>query len=787
MKWKLIKAVNYDDYDVVKGGSVFYIVDKEKHRLRLPNGKPHEFSYNEGKSFITSLESGWNPAHDICQNRPQLPHRVYIVAPGLKGAVDGGKLYRSIPDDAFVIVINKAIELPVNANVWMVGDPIVLQDDWFTKAYDTLIRPFGIEHIGANRTIPVMVELLRGSCKDVKAYYKLEMPTRIGDGKIIKTGLRAGMTTSGCALQWAFMCGAREIYLLGVDYCGRKYYDGTENTHYLPDRDRGEGVWDNIDSFDAVIKWLERHDCKVFSLSKTSIVTRVVKDIYSIPPAPKPQLNGTDTCSGRIIYDTRFRFDGDVYIVGTGPNGREHYKNIPRDATVIVVNQAINIFGIPKSIWMCEDTTLLKKKWFQERKEFYFDREYTEADLTNKALTVPIFMSRDYMDAPFIFDHTAMIDDRNIHFEGNRQTFGGATIACRATQVACHLGARRIIYCGIDLFGAHYFDGSDADGQFYDARVNAKWLINAKGFGAVIDWFKRNKSIEFASMSETSLNVPRLGEVKSCGTQPHYNGEISDLPKVAYLSMCYDPVDNINACAWCLAQDYPNEKKVLYLVHQQPYPEPLIHDMPIKIIELYTEGKWPALWMLKLKTFIEECREDIGLIFDQDDCWMPDYTRKAIAPLIESDKMNFAWCFDMYHVRNAYVVDGKVVDIPFKGTLPENGKWHPAILKGPHQSAIGTLAFKVPRMREVCVDFFEKYPTGLVNLVSRPATGKYKERASWSGPIDNYFKRMLMNDHEDELTEHEGNGRVYFIHSSASSKSGRRAEGYINYETGRKE
>ena len=785
MTWKLIKAINFPDYDEGRGTSIFYIVDKDDKRLRRPNGKPHEFSYDEGISYIQSLQSGWNPDHDICQSKPKLPHRVYIVAPGSKGAIDGGRLYRQIPDDAFVIVINKAVECPVKANVWMVGDPIVLQDEWFTNAYDTLVRPFGIEHIGANRPIPVMVELLRGSCKDVKAYYKLEIPTRIGDGKIINTGLRAGTTTSGCALQWAFMCGAREIYLLGVDYCGRKYHDGTENTHYLPDRDRGGGAWENIDAFQAIVKEIEKRGCKVFSLSKTSLVVRMVNDLEAIPPAPKQQLNGKEICSGRIIYDTKFRFDGDVYIVGTGPNGREHYKDIPRDAIVIVINKAINIFGIPKSIWMCEDKTLPKKKWFQERKEFYFNREYTEADLANNVLTVPVFMSRDYKDAPFIFDHTAMIDAKHTHFE-DRQTFGGATIACRATQVACHLGAKRIIYCGIDMFGAQYFDGTDADGQFYDARVNAKWEIKAKGFGAIIDWWRRNKGVEFASLSKTSLDVPVLGE-SAYNTRSRYleNEDISDMPKVAYLSMCYDPVDNINACAWCLAQDYPNEKKVLYLVHQKPYPEPLIHDMPIKIVELYADGEWPGLWMLKLQTFMEVCGEDIGLIFDQDDCWMPDYTRKAIAPLVASEKMNFAWCFDMYHVRNVYTVDGEIVDVMKNNPLPPNGKWQPSVLKGLHQSAIGTLAFKVPRMREVCAGFFEKYPTGLVKIVSQPATGKYMERFEWGGPVDNYFKRMLMNDYEDELTEHEGDGRVYFIHSSASSKSGRREEGYINYETGR--
>jgi len=54
-------------------------------------------------------------AVDIFNADITVPSEVYIVAPGQNGR----DYYDKIPSDAFIIVVNKAIELPLQPWLWM--------------------------------------------------------------------------------------------------------------------------------------------------------------------------------------------------------------------------------------------------------------------------------------------------------------------------------------------------------------------------------------------------------------------------------------------------------------------------------------------------------------------------------------------------------------------------------------------------------------------------------------------------------------------------------------------
>ena len=221
----------------------------------------------------------------------------------------------------------------------------------------------------------------------------------------------------------------------------------------------------------------------------------------------------------------------------------------------------------------------------------------------------------------------------------------------------------------------------------------------------------------------------------------------------------------MNIIAWCMAQDYPDKLKNLYLVNQPPFPTPLLHDLPIRIKEINVDATWPAAWAMKLWAFLDEATEDIMMIFDQDDCWMPDYTKKAIVPIVMKEG-DFAWCHMMNFVENVYIKDGVEIVIPKDAKPPYGGQWHSQIKRKRHQSAIGTFVARTTALKEAADILKKRHPTGLVK---------------GSGPIDNYLRRLIQNEFGDRLTSHEGDGRWYFLHEKASSKFGRRDEQYIDH------
>jgi len=199
-----------------------------------------------------------------------------------------------------------------------------------------------------------------------------------------------------------------------------------------------------------------------------------------------------------------------VYVLGSGPNGIPHYESIPRDAFVIAVNQAIEIQGINKSIWLCADGMLPEKEWFQRNAKELLAANNPLEDVT---LPTPVFsegvLLNSYPEVPYHFMHGRTLVKQPWGCEEGVLR-GGATIGSQAVQLAYLLGCRNIILCGIDMHGEKYFNGSDTDNV---QTMKSKTWAAATWFNILIKWLRENSCI-IESVSKTKLNIRRMQNAK---------------------------------------------------------------------------------------------------------------------------------------------------------------------------------------------------------------------------------------------------------------------------------
>lgn len=244
-----------------------------------------------------------------------------------------------------------------------------------------------------------------------------------------------------------------------------------------------------------------------------------------------------DRIKSMDIFSTGLRFTGEtVFVVGSGPNGKSHWHKIEKDNFVFVVNQAATIDDIPKSIWLCEDVTLMKSDLFNRITPEIVNKSYTIDELKNPDIMVPVFCrgiwNAIFPKINFTFEHGGMLRGRARRkritrkyikvIGGKRQirpvnalqkknpkplcvwgtTFGGATISSRAVQIATLLGADKIILCGIDMKGnSLFFD--------YNRPKDKVWGQCAR-FNHLIQWVHENTKTRIYSLSQTALGVPMI-------------------------------------------------------------------------------------------------------------------------------------------------------------------------------------------------------------------------------------------------------------------------------------
>lgn len=180
---------------------------------------------------------------------------VYVVAPGLLGA----EYYSLISPDCTTIVVNKAIECSVEADLWLCCEPLCSQTEWF------------MDNIEDNIDIACFWSLyLYKEFPYIKYTYEYGPPLHKDSGcELIFGGLRDRCTISGQAIQLAYHLGAKRIILVGVDMMGDYYFDKTETKSegYRPD---GPWGW-MLPIMNPMLAWIKGQGVEVVSLSETAL------------------------------------------------------------------------------------------------------------------------------------------------------------------------------------------------------------------------------------------------------------------------------------------------------------------------------------------------------------------------------------------------------------------------------------------------------------------------------------------------------------------------------------
>jgi hypothetical protein len=222
----------------------------------------------------------WVPdVHAIKQPQRE---RVYVLASGPKGV----PYYDRVPKDAFTIVVNSMIKCPAfpTPDVWMamdhrLVDPQCGEDGWWEK----FTLPDCLVMFGARLVNRLYMEHVSGEIEDKHRLIKPDaywtyIPNLAGghfnESNPFQPGvLHGGLTVSGCAVQAAaFIFGAKEIVLCGVDMEGQGHWDGFKNPDELYKQE-----WPWAIKFTKMCNRLKMfYDIDVYTLSP-SLIERTIE------------------------------------------------------------------------------------------------------------------------------------------------------------------------------------------------------------------------------------------------------------------------------------------------------------------------------------------------------------------------------------------------------------------------------------------------------------------------------------------------------------------------------
>lgn len=212
-----------------------------------------------------------------------------------------------------------------------------------------------------------------------------------------------------------------------------------------------------------------------------------------------------------ILQHSKWQFPTDtVYILGTGKNGLLHFDRIPKDAWVIGVNQAIDIwlyYNVPVSIWLCADGTLPEQEWFTNKVDYIIERGFPLTDSANPTTCFSTgVICNAYPATPYYFTHGYTLREEPKHKPCWGVLRAGGSIGAQALQLAYWKGATRVVLCGIDMAGSKYFNNEE--------NINPRLRPDGVSkhhhmFQKLYEWM-RVSGVEVVSLSDTALNIPTV-------------------------------------------------------------------------------------------------------------------------------------------------------------------------------------------------------------------------------------------------------------------------------------
>lgn len=403
---------------------------------------------------------------------------VCVVATGPNGA----DRYQYIPPNAFIIAVNGAIDIPdIEADLWMCVDLNVRKEQWFW------------DNLPGSRDIAVFSYSLGMAMDDEIAprwFVKQGPQLEESDPEIHSNDIRTAVSVTGSAMQLAYNLGAKYISIIGADFSGAQYWNGTT----ARDAVNNDKNWTPAKyKLDRMIEWMIDRDISLESLSPTKL--KIPQFTYDWDEWLAKEIKSPDKDMLRNPIETT----STIQIVAPGKGGSDYLSLLDPSLTTIVINKAIEI-DCNADLWMVADSNAYEHRhnkcsWFQYGIDNHMDIACFDSG----------FLFEKYPDVPMTFEHgpKIAIDDCCL-IPGFMRS--GCSIGAQAIQMAFWLGADEIRLLGMDMSGVEYFDGTDAGAKW---RNDGTWHVIKTRINLMLNWI-RSRGVEVTSLSPTALDVEVL-------------------------------------------------------------------------------------------------------------------------------------------------------------------------------------------------------------------------------------------------------------------------------------
>lgn len=200
-----------------------------------------------------------------------------------------------------------------------------------------------------------------------------------------------------------------------------------------------------------------------------------------------------------------------VYVVASGPNGREAVNNIPPDAYTIACNTAITMDR--RFTWWCGFDHRLINCSYWDTLDLKGALTLFGARLVNRLALQPQYATHkpryffEYM--PMVLAPTKLHPEfkltpvKDILMPGLLR--GGMTVSGVALQFAYYGGAPNIVLCGVDMFGTGHHDGFENPDPHDLCAGRWPWADPLQHCCEAIT----NHGVNVYTMSDTALDLPR--------------------------------------------------------------------------------------------------------------------------------------------------------------------------------------------------------------------------------------------------------------------------------------
>ena len=433
------------------------------------------------------------------------------------------------------------------------------------------------------------------------------------------------------------------------------------------------------------------------------------------------------------VHDIEIDMPSKVYVLASGPNGESAYSQVKEGAFIVAVNRGAAIWrdrdlaNLKPSVWVVADHRATEKR--------YFRGVYLDFDGV-KVFSEQTFQRCANLERGLGRVVTFSLVDRDLLVEEfipfKRRFRPDGSVSGAALWLAHLCGVKHAVLVGVDMSGDADYMGNLPK----DWRHGEEWK-NRRALDAQIRWHKKHGMV-VETLSKTMLIEPKaIFSVTKDVAQKRLVQDVPvaekrhELPTVGYVVMAYQRQHTMHAIINAVDQDYPDELKTVYLMHQEPFPKKYAHDLSVKIVEINVDGQWPALWAWKLRSYLEACTSIVGIVWDEDDRFERSYTRKVVEALYRAN-VNITW-----------------------NDVMETCK-HDAFKRAKYKPPYGAMAFKVDALKGLFDEFMTKYPQGF-EVADRGDTV----------PLDGYFCNFIKSKLGKVMT-HDAR-RYYVFHSKANS------------------